>query len=246
MHPRLAQFGSFTIPTYSVVAAAGLIAALLFAEWCAPRAGLSRDRIWTLGLAVLGLTVVLSRLALVAELWPAFRSYPRIVLTLPTLTKFGPAIVLVSAAACIAAMRLPWLRTLDAVAPASLLLLTALHVGSFFAGEDLGSHTLLAIGRLIPGDENHHPVALYAAVFTGVACAASLLALLRQSRPGAAFGVGLAGAAVARYLADEFRPSYLLPPATVAVSLRVDQMVLLTLAACGMLLLLERRPNHAE
>ena len=246
MHPRLAHFGSLVIPTYSVVAALGLIAAFLFAEWCAPRAGLARDRIWTLSLAVLIGTVVLSRLALAIELWPSFRSYPRLVLTLPTLTKFGPALVLLSAAACIAAMRLPWLRTLDAVTPAALLLLTALHLGGFFAGNDLGSHTSSAIGNLVPGDEGHHPVALYAAFLTALACGASLLTLLRDNRAGRTFGVGLAAVAIARFLADEFRPGYLLPSAGLPGFLRADQLLLLALAVAGMLLLLDWRPRHAE
>ncbi|WP_419804530.1 prolipoprotein diacylglyceryl transferase family protein [Terriglobus sp.] len=246
MHPRLAHFGSLIIPTYSVVAAIGLIAALLFAEWCAPRAGLARERVWSFGLAVLACTVVLSRLALAVELWPAFRSYPRLVLTLPTLTKFGPVIVLLSAVACIAAMRLPWLRTLDAVTPAVLLLIVALHIGSFFAGDDLGSRTTLAIGNLVPGDEGHHPVALYAAVLTAVACATSLFALLRQKQPGRAFGVGLAAAAIARFVADEFRPGYLLPSIGIPGFLRADQLLLLVLTVAGMLLLLNWNSHHAK
>lgn len=246
MHPRLAHFGSFMIPTYSVAAATGLIAALLLAEWCAPRSGVPRDRTWTFGLAILASTVVLSRLVLMAELWPSFRAYPRLVLTLPTMTSFGPLLVLLSAVACIAAMRLPWLRTLDAVTPAALLLFTALHIASFFAGTDLGSRTSLTIGNLVPGDEGHHPVALYAAVLTALACAASLLTLLRKGRAGRTFGAGLAMVAISRFLADEFRPAYLLPSIGLPGFLRADQLVLLALTVAGMLLLLDWNPRHAQ
>ena len=246
MHPRLAHLGSFTIPTYSVAAAIGLIAALLLAEWCAPRVGLTRERIWNLSLATLASTLVLSRLALIAQNWSAFRTYPRIILTLPTLTKYGPLIVLVSAAACIVVMHLPWLRTLDAVTPAALLLLTALHLGSFFAGDDLGSRTALALGNLVPGDEGHHPVALYAAVLTAFACAAAFVTLLRNSRTGRAFGIGLAAVSIARFLVDEFRPGYLLPNLGIPGFLRADQLLLLALTVAGMLLLLDWSPRHAK
>ena len=246
MHPRLAQFGPLVIPTYSVVAAVGLIYALVFAEWCAPRAGVPRERIWNLCLAVLLGTVVLSRLVLIAELFAAFRTYPRLVLFLPTLTKFGPAIVLVCFLAYAAPTRMPWLRTLDAIAAPSLLLLTALHVGSFFAGNDLGSGTSLSIGNLVPGDEGHHPVALYAAALTLSACVASLVTLLRQHRPGRAFGVALAGGAMARYFADEFRPSYLLTDLRVPGFLRADQLLLIALTTAGMLLLLTPKVRHAQ
>jgi phosphatidylglycerol---prolipoprotein diacylglyceryl transferase len=246
MHPRLAQFGSITIPTYSVVAAVGLIAALLLAEWCAPRAGLSRERVWNLSLVTLAGTLVLSRVALVVQNWAAFRTYPRIILTLPTLTRFGPLLVLVVAAACIFAMQLPWLRTLDAVTPAALLLLTALHVGSFFAGDDLGSRTTLALGNLVRGDEGHHPVALYAAALTVLAYAAAMLTLLRGSRPGRTFGVGLASLSVARFVADEFRPGYLLPQLGIPDFLRADQLLLLALFVAGMLFLLDWSPRHAK
>ena len=246
MHPRLAHFGSLILPTYSVVAAIGLIAALLLAEWCATRAGVARDRIWTLAIVVLAATIILSRVVLAIQMLPAFHAYPRIVLTLPTLTQFGPAIVLLTAIATIAAMRLPWLRTLDAVTPATLLLLTALHIGSFFAGDDLGSRTTLALGNLVPGDEGHHPVALYAAVLTVLACLTALLVLLRQRVPGQAFGAGLAGVCIARFLADEFRPGYLMLSSPMPGFLRVDQVVLLGFTVTGMLLLLNRKQTHAK
>ncbi|GAA3748396.1 prolipoprotein diacylglyceryl transferase [Terriglobus aquaticus] len=246
MYPRLAHFGSITIPTYSVVAAVGLIAALLLAEWCAPHVGLARERIWHFCLGTLAGTLVLSRIALAAQNWAAFRTYPRVILTLPTLTRSGPLLVVLCAAACIVAMHLPWLRTLDAVTPAALLLLTALHVGSFFAGDDLGSRTDLALGNLVRGDEGHHPVALYAAVLTALACAASMVTLLRNNRVGRTFGVGLAAVSVARFVADEFRPGYLLPQLGIPGFLRADQLLLLALFVAGMLFLLDWSPRHAK
>lgn len=246
MHPRLFHFGHVIVPTYGVLAALGLVCAIVLAEWCAPRAGLAADRVGSLCLWAAFGTLVLSRVALVLQSPRAFALYPTLILTLPTVTKFGLVLALLSGAVYAAVLRLPWLRTLDAVAPAVLLFATFLHVGSFFAGTDLGSGTSVALGNLVPGDEGHHPVALYAAMLAMTGCALTTAVLLRQKRAGAAFGTGLGAFAVGRFVADEFRPAYLLPQVRVPGFLRVDQLLLIALTAAGMLCWIDWKRNHAE
>lgn len=246
MYPRLAHFGPITIPTYGVLAAVGLIVSILLAEWCAPRADVAKNKVYALCIATAFGTLVLSRLVLVLQSPQAFRTYPMLLLSLPTVTKFGLLIALLSALGYVVLQRMPPLRTLDALSPAALVFATFLHLGSFFAGTDLGSRTPLSIGNLVPGDEGHHPVALYAAVFTAVGAVASLLVLLRQHRLGLAFGTALTLAATGRFFADEFRPGYLLPQTQVPGFLRVDQLFLIALTAGGMLFFLEWRTAHAK
>ncbi len=233
------------MPTYGVLAALGLVCAILFAEWCGPRAGVAAERVGSLCLWTATGTLLLSRIALAVQSPKALATYPTLLLSLPTVTRFGLLMALVSGWIYAVARRLPLLRTLDAVTPAVLLFAVFLHLGSFFAGTDLGSGTTLALGSLVPGDEGHHPVALYAAVLLLAGCALSTFALMRQRQPGMAFGTGLSTFALGRYLADEFRPAYLLPQARVPGFLRVDQLVLIALTAAGMLLLLERKRNYA-
>ncbi len=245
MHPRLFHFGHVIVPTYGVLAALGLVCAILLAEWCAPRAGVAAERVGNLCLWTAFGTLVLSRVALVLQSPRAFATYPTLILTLPTVTRFGLLLAVGSGLAYATVLRMPWLRTLDAVAPAVLLFAAFLHLGSFFAGTDLGSGTAMALGNLVPGDEGHHPVALYAAVLAVAGCVLAVVVLLRQRRPGAAFGVGLSAFAVGRFVADEFRPGYLLPQARVPGFLRVDQLLLIALTAAGMLLLLDWKRDHA-
>lgn len=245
MHPRLAHFGSITIPTYGVVAAIGLVCSILFAEWCANRAGVSAERVWNLCIATALGTLVLSRLVLVLQSPRAFRTYPWLLLSLPTVTRFGLLLALLSATGYIALQRMPWLRTLDAIAPAALLFGGFLHLGSFFAGTDLGSATNLALGRIVPGDEGHHPVALYAALASVIAAAVATLVLIRQRSAGTAFGAALSLAAAGTFFADQFRPAYTLPQSAIPGFLRADQLLLILLTAAGMLFLLDRKGNHA-
>ena len=190
-------------------------------------------------------TLVLSRLVLIVQSPRAFHTYPALLLSLPTVTRFGLLLAFLSGGAYMLAARLPWLRTLDAIAPAVLLLMAFLSLGSFFAGTDAGSATTLRIGHLVRGEEAHHPVALYAALLWLCSCALAFTILLRQRKPGVSFGVALALAAAGKFICDEFRPSYVLPDFYLAgTHLRIDQLVWIALTAAGMLLLLER-PNHA-
>ncbi len=251
MHPRLFHFGHVIVPTYGVLAAVGLVCAILLAEWCAPRAGVAADRAGSLCVWTAFGTLLLSRVALVVQSPRAFAMYPTLLLSLPTVTRFGLVLALMSGFAYAVLRRMPVWRTLDAVVPTALLFATFLHLGSFFAGTEPGSRTVLAVGNLVPGDEGHHPVALYAAALTMAGCGAAMAALLylRRRRQGVVFGVGLGAFAVSRFLADEFRPGYLLPQARVPGVLRVDQIVLILLAATGMVMALyepaERKRSHA-
>ncbi len=249
MYPRLFHFGHVVVPTYGVLATVGLVCAILCAERCAPRAGLSAQRVGSLCLWTATGTILLSRFALVLQSPRAFLSYPELLVSLPTVTRFGLVLALLSGLAYAMARHMPLLRAADSVAPAALLLAMFLHLGSFFAGTDLGSGTELALGNLVPGDEGHHPVALYAAALSLAGCAAALLVLKRQRRPGTAFGTGLSAFALSRYFADEFRPGYLLPQARVPGFLRADQLLLIALTAAGMLLALyepaTQKRNHA-
>ncbi len=232
------------MPTYGALAAVGLVCAVLFAEWCAPRAGVAGQRVGSLCLWTATGTLLLSRIALILQSPRAFAAYPALLLSLPTVTRFGLALAVLSGLVYAVLQRMPLLRTADAVVPAALLLGVFLHLGSFFAGTDLGSGTVLALGNLVPGDEGHHPVALYAAALNLAGCAVATAALLRQHRPGMVFGTGLSAFALSRFFADEFRPGYLLPQARVPGFLRADQLLLITLTAAGMLLALYERAPH--
>jgi phosphatidylglycerol:prolipoprotein diacylglycerol transferase len=252
MHPHLARIGPITIPTFGAVAALGLVLAILLAARGARVMRLSEDSVWNLCLFTAAGTMILSRLVIVVQVWKAFLHYPLYILTLPTVTKFGLLLALGSGVAYMLLKRLPWLRTADALAPAILLLQAALHLGTLFSGDDLGSGTKSPLGHIISGDQGYHPVALYSAVLSLLASAAAFVWLHRESQAGETFGLSLTMAALIRFFIDELRPTYVLPDTFVGGFLRIDQLLLTLLAAAGLCFFfkrgkrLEREAQHAQ
>ena len=217
MHPHLARIGPIVIPTFGAVVALGLVLAISLAARGARALRISEDAVWNLCLWTAAGTLLFSRIVIVAQAAKAFLHYPLYILTLPTVTKYGLLIAAVCALAYIAWEKLPWLRTLDALAPGLLLLQASIHLGSLFSGDDLGSATDSFLGRIITGDRGYHPVALYAALLSLLAAGVAYLWLLRETQSGETFGLGLTFAALIRFTADTFRPTYTLPDNLVAL-----------------------------
>lgn len=247
MHPRLAHFGPVVLPTYGVVAAVGLVLAIALAGRCATRMRVNEDAMTNLCIAMGAGTLIFSRLVLIAEAPASFLRYPLFMLALPTVTRFGLLAAGLTGMGYVLWRRMPLLRTLDSVAPPAAMFDGFLHLGDLFAGDDLGVRTSLHIGRLVPGDEGHHPVAIYAAVLSFVIAAFGLVHLRRERQAGQAFGLVLASMAAARFLVDEVRVSYLLPQTYLpGLALRVDQGVLLLLVLCGGLFFLTWGARRAQ
>ncbi len=245
MHPHLFRIGPVTVPTFGVVAALGLVAAVLLAARGARIMRISEDAVWNLCLFTAAGTLLLSRLIIVAQVPRAFLHYPLYILTLPTVTRYGLLAALFSGLVYALRKGLPLLRTADALAPAALLLQGALHLGSMFAGDDLGSPTRTPLGRIVPGDPGYHPVALYSAVLSLAAAFCAFVWLSRETQPGETLGFSLTCAALIHFFVDQLRPDYVLPD-TMLGPLRVDQTVLITLAAVGLCFLFRRGPRHAK
>lgn len=243
MHPHLFHLGPVTVPTFGALAALGLVLGITLAARGARAVRLPEESVWNLCLVIAAGTLLLSRAIIVAQVWKAFLHYPLYILTLPTVTKWGLLIAAVSGAWYMLLKRLPVLRTLDAMAPAVLLLQAFLHLGTHFSGDDLGLATSLPVGRWF-GDEGYHPVALYSAVLTLVASAATYAWLHREKQPGEALGLALTLAALIRFSVDTLRPSWVLPDTTLAHALRADQLVLTLIAAAGLCFFFDRKGAH--
>jgi phosphatidylglycerol:prolipoprotein diacylglycerol transferase len=244
MHPHLAHIGPIIIPTFGAVVALGLVLAITLAARGAKILRMSEDAMWNLCLWTAAGTLMLSRLVIIAQAYKAFFHYPLYILTLPTVTKYGLLLALLCGAVYIFFKQMPWLRTLDALAPALLLLQSAIHLGSLFSGDDLGAPTTAAIGNLFQFDKGYHPVALYAALLSLMAAGVTYAWLVREVRTGEAFGLGLTLAAVTRFTADLFRPSYTLPDNLVAY-----QAGLTAAAAAGLCFfftLTKEEPHRAQ
>ena len=246
VYPHLAHLGPVTVPTYGAVAALGLVLAILLAARCARLLGLNDEAVWNLCLLSAVGTLVVSRLVIVAQVPSAFLHYPMYILTLPTVTRYGLLAAVLTGVAYALWQRLPLLRTADALTPGALLLQAALHGGSLFAGDDLGSPTRLPVGQWIHGDRGYHPVALYAAMLSLLGVALTYGYLRSQPHAGEVLGLGLVLAALSRFFIDQLRPDYVLPDASLGNVLRVDQAVLIALAAAGMAFFFKRERHDAQ
>ena len=238
MHPYLIHSVHFLLPTFGVLAALGLMAALTLSLRTAALTGLSPDKLWNAGLVILLSAFILSRLLLILANPFRFFIYPLLVLTLPSLNASGILLTLIATVIYLRSRHLPILDTLDAWSPCATLAWAFLALGHFAEGTDAGLPTTLPWGlRIPPGTTHLHPVALYAAI----AATALTLILLRQlphrHRPGDTLALALASAGTIQFLLTFFRQPYpydgLLDP--------IQWIALGMIAASGFILLLQPR-----
>ena len=239
MYPNLLHLGHLTVPTFGVLAALGLVAALLLSERTAGRLRLSPERVWNAGLFAVLTAFVLSRALLVLTNFTSFRRYPILLLMVPSLTASG---LLLTAGFTLVYLRwrgLPLLRTLDAWSPPATLLWAFLAMGHFAEGSDPGlPATRFGLPALRGSSLRTYPVPL-------LACAAALLLtalLLRHLRPAAAalrdgstLALALLGAGLAQFLLTFLRQPYpYLPPFTSVLD-PIEWLALGMIASGGLL-----------
>ena len=201
MHPTLLHFGHITLPTFGVLAALGLMAALALSLRTAAIAGLSPDRIWDAGLFVLISAFVLSRLLLIVMYLHAFLTYPILLLAVPSLTPLGLLLTGAVTVFYLRVRRLPLLATLDAWAPCATLVWAFLALGHFAEGSDPGLPTTLPWGiAMVAGGIRVHPVALYAVIVAALLTVALLRDLRRRQRRGDTALLALATVGIAQFL----------------------------------------------
>ena len=163
MHPTFLHIGFLTIPTFGILAAAGLMLALTLSLRTALAVGLRPERLWNAGLFAIIAAFVLSRLLLVATNLHTFFSYPILLLMVPSLTPLGLLLTVVVTAIYLRVSQLPLLATLDAWAPCATLAWSFLALGHFAEGSDPGLPSTLPWAMPnVPGSPFRlHPVALY-------------------------------------------------------------------------------------
>ena len=202
MHPYILHFGSVFLPTFGVLAAVGLMAALFLSLRTAVMVGISPDRLWNAGLFAILSAFVLSRLLLVLTNLETFRAYPVLLLTVPSLTATGLLLTAIATLIYLRLRQLPLLRTLDAWAPCATLTWAFLALGHFAEGADPGLPTTLPWGMAIPPDTapRLHPVPLYATLAALLITAGLLQHLSPKRIPGETFASALTASGIAQFL----------------------------------------------
>ncbi len=251
MHPILLHLGHLILPTFGLLAAAGLIAALTLSERTARLVHLPPDALWNAGLFTVISAFLVSRLLLIATSLRSFLHYPFLLLTLPSLTPTGLLFTALATWIYLRRRHLPLLAVLDAWAPCATLLWAALALGHLAEGSDPGlpSHLPWAV-RINPLPFPQHPVALYAALLA-LALTALLLHRLRSNiasparptaptpAPGTTAALALLLTGVAQFLLSFLREP-LLAVYTPTPLVEPLQWLSLALVLAGSLLLLTR------
>jgi phosphatidylglycerol---prolipoprotein diacylglyceryl transferase len=238
MHPYLIHSGHLLLPTFGVLAAVGLMAALTLSLRTAVIVGLVPDKLWNAGLFTLLSAFALSRLLLILADPHSFIAYPILLLMVPSLNALGILLTILATAIYLRVRSLPFLDTLDAWSPCATLAWAFLALGHFAEGTDAGLPTALPWGLPIPPSSHRlHPVALYAALAAALLTIALLRQLPRRQHPGDIFALALLVAGTIQFLLTFLRQplfdSSLLDP--------IQWIALGMIALAGIVLLLQPR-----
>ncbi|WP_433967901.1 prolipoprotein diacylglyceryl transferase family protein [Tunturiibacter gelidiferens] len=243
VHPYLLHSGHLILPTFGVLAALGLMAALTLSLRTAAIVGLDPDKLWNAGLFTLLTAFALSRILLIATNLHNFLVYPILLLTVPSLTPTGILLTLLAALIYLRIRHLPLLDILDAWSPCAALIWAFLALGHFAEGSDAGLPTTLPWGIRIPPDRIHlHPVPLYAAIAAAILTLILLQQLRNRRQPGDTLFVALAAAGTLQFLLTFFRQPYPYTSSATYVLLDPIQWIALgMIVVAAVILLLPRK-----
>ena len=113
MHPYLFHSGHLLIPTFGVLAAVGLMAALTLSLRTAAAVSLPPEKLWNAGLFTLLSAFALSRLLLVVTNLHDFIAFPILLLMVPSLSATGILLTILATAIYLRLKHLPLLDILD-------------------------------------------------------------------------------------------------------------------------------------
>ncbi len=225
------------MPTFGLLAAAGLVGALWLASRCAPYAGLAPDTMWNATFFSALAAFVLSRLLLVATNLRSFVSYPILVLTLPSLTGIGLLLTAIATLLYLRLKRIPVLPALDAWAAPATLLWAFLALGHLAEGSDPGLPSRAPWGVRVGADPDlQQPVGLFTAMLA-VAITAVLFRYLRRTHTaGVVAALALLLMGTAQFLLSFVRQPYPYAPDAPAFPLDPIQFLALAMFVAGGLL----------
>lgn len=246
MHPNLLHLGHLTLPTFGILAALGLIAALQLSLHTARALALDPDRVWNAGLFTVFAAFLLSRLLLVATNLPSFRAYPILLLMVPSLTPLGLALTAIATAIYFWLNQLPFRPMLDAWAAPATLLWAFLALGHFAEASDPGLSARHHLGLPpTPGSPLHlYPVSLFAAVIA-LTLTTVLVWHVRRSgptAPGSTASLALATVGLAQFLLTFLRQPFLYQPPFTSILDPIQWLALGMIVANTLLFLTGPRP----
>lgn len=179
MHPVLFKIGPFTVYTYGVLVASGVLIALWYARRQAPHAGLDPDKVWNLGIYMVLAALLLAKVWLVVAAWDYYVARPGEIFSLQTFQSGGTFYGGIAGAVLTIVLythfqKMPLLPVLDTIGISVPLGHAVGRLGCFAAGCCYGKPTTLpwgvtftneAAGRIAgtPLGIHLHPTQLYEA-----------------------------------------------------------------------------------
>jgi phosphatidylglycerol---prolipoprotein diacylglyceryl transferase len=221
MHPILLKIGSFQLPTYGLLLALALAAAIWTAARLGQREGLESGRLldfstWLILVGLLGAKVLM-----IISDWGYYRQDPGGIFSWATLQSGGVFYGGFMAACFFAvwyvrAYRLPPLKIFDIYAPAIALGQSVGRVGCFSAGCDYGTPTNSFLGVVFTNPYSHevtgvpiniriYPTQLFESLATFVIFGILLWRYCHKKRDGEIFLLYLTLYAVARFFLEFIR-----------------------------------------
>lgn len=221
MYPRLLEIGSFSLPTYGLLIAAGFLVGIWVAARLARRSGMSGEKVTNLGIVLLLSAIVGAKAFLIADNWAYYGQDLGRLFSLSALRSGGVfygglLTALVVAYFYTRRHRMPWLRTADAMVPGLAFGHAIGRLGCFAAGCCWGRETHVAWAVTftdpaasqftgVPLNVHLHPTQLYEAL--GAAAIGCLLVwrYLRPHRPGLVLGLYLTLYSAFRFVVEFYR-----------------------------------------
>jgi phosphatidylglycerol:prolipoprotein diacylglycerol transferase len=144
--PRLFHLGNFSLPTYGVLVALGVIIGLMIAARLSERQGIDPEKAWNLGILVVLGAIIGAKVLLIINDFSFYSQHPREIFRLSILQAGGVFYGGVLTALALSVWyirkhRMPWLRTADAFAPGLALGHAIGRIGCFAAGCCYGKPT---------------------------------------------------------------------------------------------------------
>ncbi len=151
MYPRLFQIGHFSLPTYGLLVAIGVLLGLLLSVRNSQRLGINPEDTWNLGIVVTLAGILGAKILLIVNDWGRYMENPGEIFSMNTLRSggvFSGGLLagLAAAAWYITRHKMPPLRTCDAFAPGLAIGHAIGRLGCFAAGCCYGKETHAAWG----------------------------------------------------------------------------------------------------
>jgi phosphatidylglycerol:prolipoprotein diacylglycerol transferase len=221
VHPVLFHFGPIVVPSYGVLAALGVLLALMLLLGTARMVGLNPNQLWNLCIVALFAALAGSRILLVILNWTVVRSHPAWLLGLamvhhPLLAGIGAVFALAAALPYMLWQGLPIGPAADALTAPIALALACEQLGALLSGVGYGTettvrwavvytHPLAVRWSGAPLFVPVHPVQAYAALTFLTISVSLLLWMPHRRQQGEVAGMGFLAFGAAIYFTEFWR-----------------------------------------